>query len=161
MLLERDGELSVLEQLVGGAAASGGRVILLEAPAGIGKTRLLDEVRNRAGALGFRILASSGGELEHDFAFGVVRQLLEPAVTGAGSIHHEELWRALLASLSRCSPIRKRLAAAETIPPRRSCTGCFPWWQTSLIARLCWWPSMTCIGPTSRRYGLSGTWAGG
>lgn len=91
-LRERTSELSTLEQLVDGARVGSGRVVLLEGPAGIGKTRLLEEVRNRAGTLGFRILTGSGSELEHDFAFGVVRQLLEPAVTDSRGNHPQELW---------------------------------------------------------------------
>ncbi|MGH8897268.1 MAG: helix-turn-helix transcriptional regulator [Egibacteraceae bacterium] len=83
LLLERDAELAILEELVADTVAGRGRVVLVEGPAGIGKTRLLGEARDRAGSLGLRVLAGSGGELERDFAFGLVRQLLEPAVAGS------------------------------------------------------------------------------
>jgi hypothetical protein len=50
----------------------------IEGPAGIGKTRLLDELRRRAQEHGLLVLEARAGLLEREFAFGVVRQLLEP-----------------------------------------------------------------------------------
>ncbi|MGH3671413.1 MAG: helix-turn-helix transcriptional regulator [Pseudonocardiaceae bacterium] len=91
-LLERDGELAVLDALVAGTAAGSGRVVLVEGPAGIGKSRLLGEICNRAASRGLRVLSGSGGELERDFAFGVVRQLLEPEATGSADGQWEGLW---------------------------------------------------------------------
>src|SRR4029077_17890660 len=57
------------------AAASGrGALVLVEGPAGIGKTTLL-----RAACRGDqRILAGRGLALEQGFGYGVVRQLLDP-----------------------------------------------------------------------------------
>ncbi len=78
LMLERDRELASLEALVGEAAGGAARLVIIEGPAGIGKTRLIAEVRRQAAARGFRVLAARGGELEHDFPFGVVRQLFEP-----------------------------------------------------------------------------------
>lgn len=49
---------------------------MVEGPAGIGKSRLLAEARGRAEG-SMRVLSARGGELEREFAFGVVRQLLE------------------------------------------------------------------------------------
>jgi DNA-binding CsgD family transcriptional regulator len=92
VLLERERELAALDALVAGTAAGRGYVVLVEGPAGIGKSRLLGEVCHRAESHGLRILSGSGGELERDFAFGVVRQLLEPAVTGSVAGQREGLW---------------------------------------------------------------------
>ena len=47
---------------------------------GIGKSALLAAVRATAAAGGVRVLRARGAELERDFAFGVVRQLFEPAL---------------------------------------------------------------------------------
>ena len=48
-LLERDAELAALDGLVGEAADGRGRLVLIEGPAGIGKTGLLTGLRERAG----------------------------------------------------------------------------------------------------------------
>jgi DNA-binding CsgD family transcriptional regulator len=49
--------------------------------AGIGKTSLLDAASASAAARGWTVLRATGDELESEFAFGVVLQLLEPVVT--------------------------------------------------------------------------------
>jgi DNA-binding CsgD family transcriptional regulator len=90
-LLEREAELSELEAALGDAARGAGGLVVLEGPAGIGKTRLLRAAREHASRAGIRILAARGSELERDFPFGVVRQLLEPAVHGAAESEREEL----------------------------------------------------------------------
>ena len=76
-LVERERELAALGALVGDALAGEGRTALIEGPAGVGKTRLLTEVRRRAEAAGARVLSARGSDLEREFPFGVVRQLLE------------------------------------------------------------------------------------
>lgn len=66
-----------------GAARSGiGAALLIEGPAGIGKTSLLASVCERASASGMRVLHGRGTQLERDYAMGLVRQALEPAVRG-------------------------------------------------------------------------------
>ncbi len=90
-LLEREPELAALERLVASARALTGGAIVVEGPPGIGKSSLLAAAR--ALALDLRVLSARGGELEREFPFGIVRQLLEPVVLGAGA----EERRALLA----------------------------------------------------------------
>ena len=60
--------------------AGQGRLALIEGPAGIGKTRLLQEVRRLAAAEGARVLTARGSQLEREFGFGAVRQLFETAL---------------------------------------------------------------------------------
>ena len=79
-LLERSRELETIESLLAGAEQGDGHLALIEGQAGIGKSRLLAEARERAQAAGMRVLAARGSELEGEFAFGVVRQLFEPAL---------------------------------------------------------------------------------
>ncbi|HEX8083760.1 MAG TPA: AAA family ATPase [Solirubrobacteraceae bacterium] len=79
-LVERDREVATLFSLVEDALLGEGRVVLVEGPAGIGKTRLLAEARRQAGASGALALFARAGELERDFPFGVVRQLFEGAL---------------------------------------------------------------------------------
>jgi DNA-binding CsgD family transcriptional regulator len=82
-LVERDGELGELDRALAGAGAGAGWLVLLEGPAGIGKTALLDAARDRAGHAGVAVSGARGSELEGGFPYGVVRQLLEPAVRAA------------------------------------------------------------------------------
>src|SRR4051794_4803376 len=88
MLLERDGELTALRAAV---RQRGSRLVVVEGPAGIGKTRLLAEARRDTD---LRVLAVRGGELEEGLAFGVVRQLFEamisePLLQGAAAAARE------------------------------------------------------------------------
>ena len=80
MLVGREGELGCIEELLGRARSGCGAVAVLEGPAGIGKTALLAEAARQAGDYGFSALRASGGELEREYAFGVVRQLFWPVV---------------------------------------------------------------------------------
>jgi DNA-binding CsgD family transcriptional regulator/tetratricopeptide (TPR) repeat protein len=84
-LLERDAELASLEELI--ARGDGDGLLVIEGSAGIGKTRLLAEARARAEARGMEVLWARGSELEHEFGYGVVRQLFERLVRG---MHDEE-----------------------------------------------------------------------
>ncbi|HVO52929.1 MAG TPA: AAA family ATPase [Solirubrobacterales bacterium] len=75
-LRERERELAVLDRAIDAAAGGAGAVVLVEGPAGIGKTSLLRAACARAAGRGLRVLEARGGELERDFGFGVVRSLL-------------------------------------------------------------------------------------
>jgi DNA-binding CsgD family transcriptional regulator len=79
-LLERRGELKRIESALAQARAGRGTFVVIEGPAGIGKTALLATARTAAAHGGMRVLRSRGTELEREFAFGVVRQLFEPAL---------------------------------------------------------------------------------
>lgn len=81
-LLERAGELEVITTAIAAAASGAGGMVVIEGPAGIGKTVLLDAAAGAASAAGLRGLVARGGELERDFGFGVARQLLEPVLQG-------------------------------------------------------------------------------
>ena len=85
-LLERERELAELEELLAAARAGSGRLLLVEAAAGLGKTRLLREARRRADLARMRVLAARATELERDFPFGVVRQLFEPPLADADQV---------------------------------------------------------------------------
>jgi DNA-binding CsgD family transcriptional regulator/predicted DNA-binding transcriptional regulator len=79
-LVERESELGTLTALLEGLAEGRSRAALIEGPAGIGKTRLLTEARRLAKEHGIPSLGARGSELEREFPFGVVRQMLEPAL---------------------------------------------------------------------------------
>ena len=76
-IVDRDRELLALRGALAEAMAGQGRLALMEGPAGIGKTRLLQEVRRLAAAEGALVLSARGSQLERAFGFGAVRQLFE------------------------------------------------------------------------------------
>jgi DNA-binding CsgD family transcriptional regulator len=85
-LLERRLELESIGALLEGCSAGQGSVLLVEGPAGIGKTALLESAHVMARDAAVTVLAARAGELERGYAHAVVRQLFEPALaaTGAG-----------------------------------------------------------------------------
>ena len=89
LLLEREAEVAALSALVEAARSGDGRLVVIEGAAGIGKTRLVAEAR--ALATEFEVLSARAGELESDFAFGVVRQLFEGALSAAAADTRAEL----------------------------------------------------------------------
>jgi DNA-binding CsgD family transcriptional regulator len=78
-LLERERELEALDGLIDATAAGDGRLLIVDGPAGIGKSTLLGGLRGGAERR-LRVLSARGSELEREFPFGVVRQLFETAV---------------------------------------------------------------------------------
>ena len=81
-LEERDDALTAADALLDDARAGSGRLLVLDGPAGIGKTRLLAAIHERAEAAGMHALRARAGELEQDFPFGVVHQLFDAPLAG-------------------------------------------------------------------------------
>ncbi|HEU5215766.1 MAG TPA: AAA family ATPase [Gaiellaceae bacterium] len=90
-LLERSAELARIESALAGARNGAGRFVVVEGPAGIGKTELLAAARAAAADGGMRVLRSRGTELEREFAFGVARQLFEPPLAEAAELERGDL----------------------------------------------------------------------
>jgi len=80
-LLERVDERRALADAMRATRQGEGRIVIVEGPAGVGKTALLDAFRAEA-ADGATLAVARGAELESEFAFGVVLQLLGPLVGG-------------------------------------------------------------------------------
>jgi DNA-binding CsgD family transcriptional regulator len=83
VLLERERELETLRDGLDRACAGEGTLLLIEGPAGAGKTVLAREARAASERARMMPLEARGSELEQPFAFGVVRQLLEPVISKA------------------------------------------------------------------------------
>jgi DNA-binding CsgD family transcriptional regulator len=81
-LLERERELDLLSAAVAAAAGGAAGLVLIQGPAGIGKSRLLAEARTLGEERGLTVRSARGGELEQDFPFGIVRQLYESQLVG-------------------------------------------------------------------------------
>lgn len=107
-LFERERELHALKGAVNLASEAKGSLLIVEGPAGIGKTRVLAEAAKLGESAGFLLRDARGGETEREMPFGVVRQLFEPLIERAseedrsawlsGSAHHA------LTALGRLDP---------------------------------------------------------
>jgi DNA-binding CsgD family transcriptional regulator len=82
-LIERALELDVLRGAVTRLAGGAGGIVVFTAPAGLGKSALLEHAAQEATQAGCRVRRAAPGPLERDFAFGVVRALLEGALRHA------------------------------------------------------------------------------
>ena len=91
-LLEREAELAALKAMLDGAQGGDGRLAVVEGSAGIGKTRLLAEARAQAREAELEVLTARAGELEGEFAFGIVRQLFEAPLAAASPDVRSELF---------------------------------------------------------------------
>jgi DNA-binding NarL/FixJ family response regulator len=83
-LLDRDIELAELSRRLAGVRAGSGRVIVVEGPAGIGKSTLLTAVGAAARADGVTTLRARCSPLEQHAAWGMARQLFEPLRSQSG-----------------------------------------------------------------------------
>jgi DNA-binding CsgD family transcriptional regulator len=108
--LEREAQVAALEALAEAARSGGGRFVVIEGSAGMGKTRLLAEARALAGLAGMRVLAARGGEFEGEFAYGIVRQLFEPLLASASPDLRGEL-------LSGPAALTEPLVGASQLAP--------------------------------------------
>ena len=78
---EREEELELLTDALDGAAAGAGSALLLEGPAGIGKTTVLGAATAAADERGLLTLRVRGSELERSHPFGGARRLLTPGAS--------------------------------------------------------------------------------
>jgi DNA-binding CsgD family transcriptional regulator len=89
-LIGREQELAALTGALG-AADEGGRVVIVEGEAGVGKTVLLATLGAAARGAGTTVLRARGGELERGEGFGIARRLLERIVSEAVDGRRPEL----------------------------------------------------------------------
>jgi DNA-binding CsgD family transcriptional regulator len=87
-------------------------MLALVGPAGIGKSELLGELVRNAREHGIRVLHARGTELERDFAFGVTRQLFEPALA---DLPEEERAALFDGAASHAAPLLDPASATETV----------------------------------------------
>ena len=92
-LIERALELEVLEGAAGRLAAGSGAVVVLEAPARLGKTALLESAAQLAVQAGCLVRRAAPSPLERHFPFGAVRALLEGPLRDASEPQRAEMLR--------------------------------------------------------------------
>jgi DNA-binding CsgD family transcriptional regulator len=112
VLLERDTELALLAGLVRDVAAGRGGGILFEAPAGLGKSALMEHGARMADGAGLLVLRARGHQLEQAFPWGVARSLLEGALQDGSDAERGRLLD------GPASPARQIFEAVTTAGPR-------------------------------------------
>ena len=105
--LERETELDCIAAALDAAAGGRGSALVIEGPAGIGKTRLIEDARALAKLRGFGRMLAVGDELERAMPWAVVRQLVERSIARYGGEDREKLL---------AGPAGKALAALERAP---------------------------------------------
>lgn len=116
MLLERTHELELLRAAIADASAGAGRLVIIEGPAGIGKSALLAQARELAAQAGLRVLSARGHELERAFAFGVARQLFELTVARAEPARQRQLLAGAAALTRPLLGLERRRGGRDTSP---------------------------------------------
>jgi DNA-binding CsgD family transcriptional regulator len=84
-LFEREAELARVGGLLDEASHGAGAVVVVQGPAGIGKSELLAAAGAGARARGFAGVSARSSEFEAEIAFGVARQLFEPMLRAASA----------------------------------------------------------------------------
>lgn len=92
MLVERESELAHLETALEAVGRGSGRLMVVEGPAGIGKSSVLEHACIRGRERGFSVQSAVAGEFERDVGFGVVHQLLDLLLRGLSAQERSELF---------------------------------------------------------------------
>ena len=86
VLVDRFTETGVIQSLLDGMRESSSGVLVLRGQAGIGKTMLLREMTERAANGGMRIAWAAGVQVEMEFDFAGLHQLLLPFIGGLSGL---------------------------------------------------------------------------
>ena len=101
-MVGRDRELARVMLLLDDALTGGGRLVLCTGEAGIGKTRLAEEVAALAAARGVPVAWARAADRGSSPPYGLWRLVLdEPAVRAADGPSHADLWSAVFGDAER------------------------------------------------------------
>ena len=89
--LERERELGVIVEHLDRACDGDGSLVVVEGPAGIGKTTLLQSAMEQGRRRGMNVMDARGGVLELELEYGVARQLIEEPILHAPAAVRERL----------------------------------------------------------------------
>jgi DNA-binding CsgD family transcriptional regulator len=91
-VLERETEIDALAAIVERGTGGAGGLALIEGPAGIGKSALLECAADAAGAQGMTVAPARAGELERDLPWGIVRELFLHVLSRRSAKEREKLF---------------------------------------------------------------------
>jgi hypothetical protein len=160
-LLDRETEVGAITMRARDAIEGRGSVLLVEGPAGIGKTALMRAGRLIAAELGLSALIARGAELERDFGFGVVRQLFESLIDQNGALEEAFAGRARLAAGLLGVDLSGGSAPVPSGPDAGYVILNALYWLTVNVARRWSYSSMICIGRTRHRCASCPIWLTG
>ena len=119
-LVGRDSELGHLDAALDALDDGGPPMSRVEGEPGIGKTRLLDELRARAEARGHLVLAGAAAEFERDMPFSVWVDALDAYVASQDLARHESWDAAWPRELGQVLPsLRARGGGAGAVADER------------------------------------------
>jgi DNA-binding CsgD family transcriptional regulator len=98
-LLEREHEVERMRAVLDAAGEGAGTALIVEAAAGMGKSRLLELAQQGASELGIRVLSARATALEQGYPFGLMRQLFERLLIEADTAERDR-WLAGAAALA-------------------------------------------------------------
>jgi DNA-binding CsgD family transcriptional regulator len=113
VLLERTPVLAAVDDALESCSQGAGQLLVVEGPAGIGKTSVLAAARVHAAAAGMDVLHARGSELERTFSYGVVRQLFEPLLRHGDGAAGEQLFEGVAVHAARLFDADRVNAAAS------------------------------------------------
>ncbi|MHB8659193.1 MAG: ATP-binding protein [Solirubrobacteraceae bacterium] len=128
-LLERERELAALLEALDAACLGDGRMVMVEASPGLGKTRLLREARSLAVARGLRVLSASARALERDLPWSVVREVYGGVLRSGDQSRRDAL---LTGAASLAAPLFADRPSVEPIVLSAAVHGLY--WLTSDLA---------------------------
>src|SRR3954469_10315246 len=164
-LLEREHEVEHVRAALRAVARRAGGTLVIEGAPGIGKSRLLDDVRERTSVAGVRVLNARATEFEQGFPFGVVRQLFERPLLEADD-RERERWlagaAALAADVLTGTPLEEPDASGGPVDPGYAWHHGLYWLASNLAAdaplvlvvddlQWCDAPSASALAFTARR----------
>ncbi len=112
-LIGRDREIAAAEIVFDSLSGASG-AIALEGEPGIGKTRLLDELCDRADERGYLVLNGRGAEFERELPFGAFADALDDYLAAQGPRRLEVLGEERLGELAQVFPALSGLGDAPT-----------------------------------------------
>jgi DNA-binding CsgD family transcriptional regulator len=110
-LLEREKEMAIIRGALASARAGTGKLVAVEASAGMGKSSLLRVAEEEARAAGMTLLMAGGGEHEQALPFGAPLHLFQPILARATRAQRDAL-------LSGPAALAAELLGAETAHSR-------------------------------------------
>jgi DNA-binding SARP family transcriptional activator/DNA-binding CsgD family transcriptional regulator len=115
-LVERAEEMRRVRQALDAAVSGAGSLLIVEGPAGIGKSRLLAEAGVLARTAGLQVLRARGGVMERDLAYGAVRLLLERPLAAMGEDERADV---LTGAAALAAPALATAGAEQQAPADR------------------------------------------